>query len=338
LDPSPAAASAEARRAAVATALRSAVASVICLVVVAWLHLPNGGLAVYTAHVINLQYSQTPFQKGVERIVGRMAGVLGTTLLFVILRQAPLLCLAVAAVVLFALFYVQSSGRFAYGVMMATVFGIYTLATGLTSPDGSLTEVVWPTFVLLVIGVFAAEAVNFLTGSESTTHIEPGGQPMFPLRAAWLSRALRLTLTSFVAVIVPLWTGLPLLTTAVSAVILAVTPDSSAMGFKGWLRILAVILGSAYAFLCLIVLVHVQSFWLLAAMMFLGMFVGAFVGKAYPTYTYLGLQLGIVLGQVLAVPADEIADLPKALQRLVGAVVGVCIALVFIELWPRPKK
>jgi uncharacterized membrane protein YccC len=308
----------------------------MCLFIVAWLHLPNGGLAVYTAHIINLQYSQTPFQKGIERIIGRMAGIIGTTFLFLLLRQTPVLCLSVAAVVLFAIYYVQSSGRFAYGVMMAAIFGVVTLATGLSSPHASLVESIAPTLALLFIGVFAAEVVNFLTKAETSVSVRPGGQPLFPLRGAWLSRALRLTLTSFTAIFVPLWTGLPLTTTAVAAVALATAPDVRGLGWKGWLRILAVLLGSVYALVCLIVLAHLESFAVLALMIFLGMFAGTYIAHAYPTYSYLGLQLGIVLGQVLVVPANEVADLNRAMLRLIGALAGVLIAWAFIQIWPQP--
>jgi uncharacterized membrane protein YccC len=327
----------EVRRAAVALALRSAVASVICLLVVAWLHLENGALSVYTAHVINLQYSQTPFQKGLERIVGRLAGILGTLTIFLLLRQTPMVCLAVAAVVMFGLYYVQSSGRFAYGIMMAGIFSMTTLAAGISSPTSSMVEIVWPTVVQLFLGVFVAEVVNFMTGLEKSITITPGGQPMFPIRREYLSRALRLTLTSFTAVFVPLAVGLPLTTTAVAAVAVSTAPDSKGMGWKGWLRILAVLIGAAYALVCLIILIHVQMLILLALMVFLGMFLGTYIAKTHPSYSYLGLQLGIVLGQVLVVPANQVVDLDKAGLRLIGALVGVVIAVAFQELWPRSK-
>jgi hypothetical protein len=62
------------------------------------------------------------------------------------------------------------------------------------------------------------------------------------------------------------------------------------------------------------------------------------VAKAYSTYSYFGLQLGIVLGQVLVVPANQVADLNRAVLRLIGALVGVLIVLAFLEIWPRPRS
>jgi uncharacterized membrane protein YccC len=324
----------ESRQAAVALALRSATAMVFCLLVSGWLHLEEGFLSVFTAHVVNILYSQTPFQKGVERVVGRLLGVFGCTLLFALFRQTPALCLALAVVVLMVLFYVQSAGWFAYGVLMAAVFSMNTVATGLTQPYGAVVHTLWPTVVQLLLGVFAAEAVNFLAGAERTVQLVPGGSPMLPLRGAWISRAARLTLTAFAAVFLAYSFGLPVNTTAVAAVILSTTADIQTMELKGALRIAAVVIGSLYCVGVLLLLSQVPSFGLLALLLFFGMFLGTYSAHVHTKYSYLGLQLGIVLGQVLVVPPDEVIDLKKAFLRLVGSLTGFAVAFVLQELWP----
>src|SRR5262245_54436371 len=95
------------RRAAVGMGLRSAGAGIICLVIGVWLHLDNNYLSIFTAHVANLQFAHTPFQKAVERVLGRLAGMFYCTLLIVFFRESPILCLALLAVSLLPIWYVQ---------------------------------------------------------------------------------------------------------------------------------------------------------------------------------------------------------------------------------------
>src|SRR4029079_18247829 len=69
-------------------AIRTAVAVAICLVCAERLHLRQAGLAVWSTYMVMVQHSFTSFQKGVERILGRAAGILIALVLAALTRDA----------------------------------------------------------------------------------------------------------------------------------------------------------------------------------------------------------------------------------------------------------
>jgi len=320
---------------ALATALRSATAGAICLALSAWFQLPMGYLSVFTAQVVNLNYANTPFQKSIERIVGRFLGVFYATVLVVFLREQPGLCLALVSMAMVATWYVQGSGHFAYGVFLAGVFMSNTLAVSLEAPPSAAIETFHGTIIQVLLGVFVAEMVNFGTGAEQSLAIaDPSQQPLLPVRADWLNRAIMLTVSAFTAMFAATLAGLSAGPTVITTVILGAAPDPATFRQKSFLRGLAVVVGIVYAVVVLIVMSRLTIFPLLVLFLFLGMFVGTYVAQVRPSLNYLGVQVGIVLAQVLVVPASEVADLGKAYQRFVGVLSGFAIAFVFQLLWP----
>src|SRR5262245_52184990 len=149
------------RQAAVGAGLRAASASVICLVLCAWYHLELAYLSILTAYLGNLQYANTPFQKELERIVGRITGIFFCTLLVVFFRDTVVLCLALMAVALLPLWYVQSSGRFAYGTMLACAFMAQTVAIGMEAPSATAVSTLSQMATQLLLGAFVLEMINF---------------------------------------------------------------------------------------------------------------------------------------------------------------------------------
>ena len=319
---------------ALATALRSASAAAICLAVDAWFQLDMGYLSVFTAHVVNLNYANTPFQKGIERIVGRFLGVFYATILVVFLRDLPGLCIALMATAMVATWYVQASGRFAYGAFLAGVFMALTLAVSLNSPPAVAVQTFHGTIIQVLLGVFVAEIINFGTGAEQSLALDPGHQPLLPVRADWLNRAVMLTVSSFTAMFLANGAGLPAGPTTITAAILGAAPDPETFRQKSFLRGMAVVIGIAYSVVVLVILIRLTIFPLLLLFLFLGLFVGTYIAQAMPKLSYLGMQLGIVLAQVLAVPASEVADLGKAYQRFAGIIGGFLVAFAFQFLWP----
>jgi uncharacterized membrane protein YccC len=94
-------------------ALRVAAAAAIALVVAEWWHLPHANLAVWTTHMVMSSHPHTTFQKGIERIVGRGAGILLWTLVVSLLGEQKLLALGLEVAGLLALFYAHFCGRLA---------------------------------------------------------------------------------------------------------------------------------------------------------------------------------------------------------------------------------
>src|ERR1700722_3239072 len=87
-------------------ALLTAVATVVCLVLVVSAGLEHGNLAVWTTFMVTAQYPFTRFQKGFERVVGRGLGILAGLVLTTWFNEAPLLALALIALLLTGFFYV----------------------------------------------------------------------------------------------------------------------------------------------------------------------------------------------------------------------------------------
>src|SRR5262245_36594759 len=116
----------------VVQALRVAAAAAIALVLVEWWHLPHAGIAVWTTHMVMSSHPHTTFQKGLERIAGRGAGILLGTLLVSLFGEQRLLALALVAAGLLAFFYAHFCGRLAYTYQNAGLYlqAMYQLGAG----------------------------------------------------------------------------------------------------------------------------------------------------------------------------------------------------------------
>jgi uncharacterized membrane protein YccC len=103
-------------------ALRVALAAAIVLAMAEWWHLPNANLAVWTTHVVTSSHSHRTFQKGIERIVGRGAGILLGTLLLSFLGEHKLLLVALEVLSLVGFSYAHFCGCMAYTYQNAGLY------------------------------------------------------------------------------------------------------------------------------------------------------------------------------------------------------------------------
>ena len=140
------------RNAALAAGLRGAVAGALCVAVVEVLGLASGYVSVITVAVIVTETSKRPFQKGLERTLGRVGGVFCCTLLLMLFGDAPAVCLALVAAVLIPVCYVQASDHLAYSALLAAVFMSQTVAAGITSPRGTVAEAFLPMAAEILLG------------------------------------------------------------------------------------------------------------------------------------------------------------------------------------------
>jgi uncharacterized membrane protein YccC len=320
--------------AAVALGLRIGVAATTCLVVTEWLHLQEAALSVYSTHLVMVQFPFSAFQKGVERIVGRVAGVLYGLALVQLFWPTPFLFVTLAVLGLLVVFYVYASGRLSYAALNGGLFVGVMAVTGITAPATALPYAVG-LIPQLVLGVGAALLVNWVTGAERTVAIVTTGEPLWPLRRDWLSVSAMLTTIQGVTVIVALALDLPALPTVISATMLGISPDLPSLFQKGWLRLLGGMFGGGLALAAMVLLVAMPYFPLLLALVFFGMFLAGYLTKASANYSYAFLQLGLVFPLVLISPTGGIGSIAKAVNRLVGVVVGLLVAELVSVLWPR---
>jgi uncharacterized membrane protein YccC len=323
----------EEREAAVGLGLRVAVASASALILAELFRLPDAALAVYTAHVVMAHFTYTSFQQGVERLAGRTLGIGVGLVLITLFIGSEVPYLAGLVLGLFVFSYVFAAGRLGYSALNAALFLGFMGHIGMVDP-ASGPALAGSIVTQLVLGTGLAFLVNALTRVELTATIVTGTGPLWPPRRGWLSKAVRLTVTETLAILLVLWTALPPIPTIISAALLATTPDGQALRKKALERGAAVFLGGGYALAAIVLLTRMPSFPLFVLLVFLGMFLAAYFVRTLPERFYIPYQAGLVLPMVLVGPPGELGSLLPALQRLGGIVAGLVLAEVVLLVWP----
>jgi hypothetical protein len=77
---------------------------------------------------------------------------------------------------------------------------------------------------------------------------------------------------------------------------------------------------------------------LLAALLFLGEFVAAYLTRTTGKYSYMGVQMGLVLPLVAVAPPAEFGSVTPLVQRLEGILIGLAASVVVAVLWPRFRR
>ncbi|MFO0896639.1 MAG: FUSC family protein [Pirellulales bacterium] len=318
-------------------ALRVASAAAICLVVVEWLGLQHGNLAVWTTYMVMAQHPFTIFQKGFERVLGRTVGILIGLALATWLAGAPGLGLLLEAIVLWGCTYLYLSGRLAYTFLN---MGLYTVAMYEVAHASPATapQTGWQMFLAVLVGVAVASAVSWASRSESGLHIETGGQPLWPVNSAWASQALMLAVTALLTQLGARWLDLSPDKSVISVLMLMVTPDLQSMLQKGELRLAGAALAVAWSVLMFVVLALAPHFLLLVLLVFLGMYLAAGLAHAGGKYAYAGVQMGLVMPMVAVAPASEFGNINAAGQRIEGILLALAVSLVVGSLWPRYRR
>jgi len=328
----------ELQRAAVATGLRDAAASLICLVVTERFQLGMGFMSVLSAHLIITQFQYTTFQKGVERILGRFSGVLFGLVLVVFFRETPALYLSLFLIAQVIFFYVYASGRMSYAAIQGGAFSVVVVATGITSPPAAAFVVAAETAAQILLGVGAALLVVWTTGTEYSLAIETKGDPLLPLRADWLSRSCMMTTMTALSMLVSIFFQLPVIPTVVSAAILGTALKLEELEKKAYQRAAGPLVAGSYALLVILILSRIPYFSLLAVFLFLGMFLSGYYTKASTQYSYAALQTGLTVPMILVGPLSDITTLTPAIERLLGVAAGFATTLIVQVLWPAPRK
>jgi hypothetical protein len=192
----------------------------------------------------------------------------------------------------------------------------------------------WNITQQIIIGVGVAFLVNWVWGEERAWGIATKGDPLWPLRPDWLSRAAMIATSQMGALLATLLLDLPAITTTISAAILSTAGDWRAIEFKALQRTLGAVFGSAYALLAMTILYLMPRFELLLALTFLGMFLAAYFTRALSTWSYVALQAGLVLPMVLIGSNDSIGSLSAAWGRLQGVAIALTISELVYFCWP----
>jgi hypothetical protein len=315
-------------------ALVTATATVACLVLAERFGLAHANLAVWTTYMVMAQYAFTRFQKGLERVVGRGMGILAGLVLTTWFQDAALLTLSLIAVLLTTFFYVYFAGRLAYTFLNAGLYVVAVFQIGHAAPASAVSAAA-ELFAAVVLGVVVADVVTWLLSAEHDLGIRFGDAPLWPLRGDWLSQSMMLAVTVLLTLLGAHALALPPEKAAISVMLLTVSPHLQAMILKGELRIAGLLLATVWALVIFLFVGLVPHFPLLAGMLFLGQFVADYLTRTAGKYSYVGLQMGLVLPLIVVGPRSEFGSLIPAIQRLEGVLLGLVASVVVAGLWPR---
>ena len=318
-------------------ALRIAVASVVTFLLVEWWHLEHGNLAVWTAHMVLAQYAFTAFQKGVERFGGRAVGIGVGLLILTLFGNVPVLAHVLMLLAIFVFFYAYFSGRLQYTWLNAGLYLNVIVQIGRADPD-ALVPQAKALLISMLLGVAVALLVVWISGSEGTLQIQPGGEPFFPVRRDWVLRSLILVCTVELTQIFTRWLDLPTSAAIVSVMMLTTTPDLQSTIWKGEMRMAGAVLALIWGLGTFLILSRSPHLVLFAALLFGGMFLAGYFARAGGTYSYAGVQMGLVLPLIVVVPPDEFGDLGGVLQRLEGIAAALIASVVVARSRPRVRR
>jgi uncharacterized membrane protein YccC len=321
------------QRSATGDALLTAVGTVLCLVLAEWFGLEHANLAVWTTYLVMAQFSFTRFQKGLERVVGRGLGILAGLVLTTWFHETAVLTLVLIVVLLTGFFYLYFAGRLAYTFLQAGLYLVAMFQIGHANPTAAVSAAE-ALFVAVVLGVVVADVVSWLSGAESDLSIELGTTPLWPVRGDWLSQSLMLAVTVLIVLLGAHAIGLPPEKTAISVMLLTVTPHLQAMVLKGELRLVGAFLAVAWAVVTFLVVGLLPSLPLLAVLLFLSQFLAAYLTLTGGKYAYAGVQMGLVVPMLVVAPPAEFGSLTPAVQRLEGILLGLAASVLVAGLWP----
>jgi hypothetical protein len=299
-----------------------------------WWGLEHGNLAVWTSFMVMAQYPFTRFQKGLERVVGRGLGILAGLVLVTWFSDAALLTLGLIALLLTGCFYLYFAGRLAYTFLNAGLYLVALFQIGHANPAAAV-PAAEGLFAAIVLGVVVADLVTWLAGAESDLRIRVGDAPLWPVRGDWLSQALMLSVTVLLTLLGAHMLGLPPEKSAISVMLLTVSPHVQAMILKGELRVVGLLLATAWALLTFLAVGLLPHLLLFAALLFLGQFVATHLARTAGRYSYAGLQMGLVLPLIVVAPRAEFGSVTPAVQRLEGVLLGLLASVLVAGLWPR---
>jgi uncharacterized membrane protein YccC len=315
-------------------AVRVAATSVLCLVVSDRFQLSDAYQSVITVHIVNMVYAPGPFQRGVERFLGRVSGVVYGAAAAVLFAESPGLCLAAVVALQLVVWYAQAAGRLPYAGTHLGTFSASTAAAGLLGTPAAAVDLAVSTGTQIALGVVAADLVNFLTGTGGLIRVDLGKQPLTPLRREWVWAAVRVTGASIACMFLAHGLGLPTVSTMASAALITQSGQYGTIRWKAYQRGLGALLAIGYSIPVLHLLAHEPAFGLLLGAVFLAVFVGQVVNHSSADYAYFGQQFSQSAAMILAGPPAEVSDLDTGYLRLLGTLVGVAVATVAIAVVP----
>jgi uncharacterized membrane protein YccC len=310
---------------AAGAAWRTALASVLSVLVAMLLHLDNPFWAGITAISITLPDLSSSIARSVDRclgtIIGAAVGYFGAH--FVADHLVFQLIVGAAAA-----FGIYGAGRTVHGyaILLGAVTVILVMFGSLEAPDSALQLAVYRSMEIMV-GVVVACLVEFTLTVPA--HASPG-PPMPGLFAGPIDQSLLATaITGGIATagIPQIWESLQLpgldqtpITAFVILVAMHREPAWTAIN-----RVVGCILGGAYGLLCLALVGDSTPLWIL--LLFFGLYVFSHLKHGNAELSYSGHQAGVAVILSMVQGLAPSPDILPAISRLVGMIGGIVVVI-----------
>jgi uncharacterized membrane protein YccC len=316
----------------VVQALRVAAAAAIALVVSEWWHLPHTNLAVWTTHMVMSSHAHTTFQKGIERIVGRAAGILLGTLVVSFFGEQKLFALGLEVAGLLAFFYAHFCGRLSYTYQNAGLYLQAMLQIGDGDPSAAWVNGGWM-FLAIVVGVVVAYLVSWTTNAERDLSIVPGEGSLLPIRAEPLGRAAQVTVTMLLAQYVFFALDMPPDTNTYTLFMLSVIPDFQKMRERTGHYIGGILAGIAYAVPSLLLLNRVLHLPMFIALVGLGEFLSSYLAQSKGNIRFVGTEMGMIFPLIMVLPCDKVQTPSMTFYNIVALFTYTVLAVIVGWAW-----
>ncbi|MBV8608628.1 MAG: FUSC family protein [Singulisphaera sp.] len=313
-------------------ALRVAAAAAIALIVSEWWHLPHTNLAVWTTHMVMSSHPHTAFQKGVERIAGRGAGILLGTLIVSLFGAQKLLALGLEVVGLLAFFYAHFCGRLAYTYQNAGLYLQAMFQLGDGDPSAAWVNGGWM-FLAIVVGVAVASLVTWITNAERDLSIVPGEGSLLPIRGEPLGHAAQVTATMLLAQYVFFALDMPPDANIYSLFMISVIPDFQKMRERTGYFVGGILAGIAYAVPSLLLLNRVLHLPMFVALVGLGEFLSSYLAQSKGNIQFVGTEMGTIFPLIMVLPCDQIQTPGQTFYNIIALFTFTLIAVVVGWVW-----
>jgi hypothetical protein len=282
--------------------------------------------------MIMSSHPHTTFQKGIERIVGRGAGILLGTLLVSLLGEQKLLALGLEVAGLLAFFYAHFCGRLAYTYQNAGLYLQAMLQLGDRDPSVAWVNGGWM-FLAIVVGVAVADLVSWFTGAERDLSIVPGEGSLLPIRGEPLARAAEVTATMLLAQYVFFALDMPPDANTYTLFMMSVIPDYSRMRERTGSYVAGILAGVAYAVPSLLLLNRVLHLPMFVALVVLGEFIASYLAQSKGNIRFVGVEMGMIFPLMMVLPWDRVQTPYMTLYNIIALFTYTLIAVVIGRAW-----
>ena len=314
-------------------ALRTALATLLSVVVALFLHLDNPSWAGITALAIIQQDVASSLLRSIDRCLGTIAGAVIGYFSARLVAHHLLFELICAAATTFAIYGGERS-KHGYAVLLGAVTVILVMFGSLETPDATISIAVYRCLEILV-GVGVSCAVDYSFGP-ARRGVPPAPKPGIfgkPLDQGLLGIALTGGIAT--AAIPAIWESLQLPglgQTPVTAFVIIIAMRKE----PAWTaanRLAGCILGGMYGLLCMRLAGDDLIVWLL--LMFAGLYASTFVKHGKGDAAYSGHQAAIAILMAMVQGFAPSPDILPAINRLAGIVGGILVvALAQVLLAP----